>query len=237
LDYAKLLAHGVGSWLEYEHACGHSGLFSEKYLAQPIGHILSGRSNSRALAEYSHPILSENMRGRGRRPAIDFVVCDPYPKVKIGVESKWIGRTSVAVEDIVWDLIRLELLAHMQGARCFFVLGGKRKNLVKLFSSDAFAKGTTNRQRKPFLRDDNNVIHTISVGPIDRKKLGILDSVFRRFPDLRFPSSIVTRRSAPFPEDQVADGFQVYVWEIRSAHNRATFTGESMQTLFSIDKV
>jgi len=237
MDYARLLAHGVGSWLEYEMACGHGGLFSEKYLAQPIGHILSGRSNRRVLAEYRHPILSESMRGPGRRPAIDFVVCDPYPTVKLGVESKWIGKTSVAVDDIVWDLIRLEILAHTQSARCFFVLGGKRKNLLKLFSTEAFAQGTTNRQRKPFLRHDNNVIHTISVGPIDRKKLGMLDSIFRKFPDLKFPYSIVTRRSAPFPEDQVADGYQVYVWEIRSAHRRATFTGDSMRTLFSIDKV
>jgi hypothetical protein len=47
MNYARLLADGVGSWLQYEHACGHSGLFSEKYLAQPIGHILSGRSGNR----------------------------------------------------------------------------------------------------------------------------------------------------------------------------------------------
>jgi hypothetical protein len=119
MDYAKLLAHGVGSWLQYEQACGHSGLFSEKYLAQPIGHILSGRSGNRALAEYAHPVLVKTARGPGRRPAIDFAICNPYPKVEIGVESKWIGKTRPDVESIVWDLMRLELLVHHEGARCF----------------------------------------------------------------------------------------------------------------------
>ena len=63
MNYANLLADGVGSWLQYEHACGHSGLFSEKYLAQPVGHILSARSGNRALAEYIHPILKPHIAG------------------------------------------------------------------------------------------------------------------------------------------------------------------------------
>jgi hypothetical protein len=234
MNYAKLLAHGVGSWLQYEQACGHSGLFSEKYMAQPIGHILSGRSRNRVLAEYTHPILSAGSSGPGRRPAIDFVVCDPYPQVKVGVESKWIGKTRVTIEDIVWDLIRLELLAHHQKAQCYFVLGGKRRNLDDLFDNPAFVHGSTNRQRKPLLRHDNNVIHTISIGPIDKRKLGMLDPFFDRYPDLAFPFRIVSRRSAPFPEDQVINGYQVYVWEVRSISDRMTFRGGAMKTLYPL---
>jgi hypothetical protein len=182
MDYAKLLARGVGAWVQYEWACDHSGLFSEKYLAQPIGHILAGQSKNRASAEYTHTILSAHIKGPGKRPAVDFVVFSKYPKIEIAVESKWFGKTSVPVEDIVWDLVRLELLAH-EGARCFFVFGGKRRNLSKLFSSQAFAKGTTNRQRRPFLRHDSNVVHTISIGPIDKKKFGI----GRRWRQARYP--------------------------------------------------
>jgi hypothetical protein len=91
MDYAKLLARGVGAWVQYEWACDHSGLFSEKYLAQPIGHILAGQSKNRASAEYTHTILSAHMKGPGKRPAVDFVVFGKYPKIEIAIESKWFG--------------------------------------------------------------------------------------------------------------------------------------------------
>jgi hypothetical protein len=174
------------------------------------------------------------MKGRGRRPAVDFVVCEDYPTVSIAVESKWIGKTDVSIEEIVWDLVRLELLAHYDGARCFFVLGGRAKSLNKLFADVAFSKGTSNRTRKPFLRHDNNVIHTISIGPIDKKKLGLLDAAFQKFPDLDFPSEIITRRTTPFPEKQKNDGFQIYVWEISSRLHRTSFLGKRMTSLFPL---
>lgn len=232
VNYAKLLARGVGAWVEYEWACDHSGLFSEKYLAQPIGHILAGQSKNRASAEYTHSVLSGHMKGPGKRPAVDFVVFGKYPKVEIAVESKWLGKTSVAIADIVWDLVRLELLAN-EGARCFFVLGGKRRSVDALFANPAFAKGTTNRSRRAFLRHDSNTLHTISIGPIDKKRLGTLGPMFEKFPGLKFPCSIVTRRSAPFPEHTSLDGYQVYVWEISSLGNRSTFLGRDMENRFS----
>jgi hypothetical protein len=219
-DFAKLLAGGVGSWLQYEHACGHSELFSEKYLTQPIGHILSGRTGKRARAEFTHKVLADRMKGPGRRPAVDFVVSENYPKVSIGVESKWIGKSDVSVESIVWDLVWLELLCHYDGARCFFVLGGRAKGLRKRFADPAFAKGSTNRSRKPFLRHNINAIHPIRIGPTDTKKLGLLNTVYRKYPDLDFPAEIITRRTAPFPKNQTSNGFQVYVWV-----NRPGFAG------------
>jgi hypothetical protein len=94
MDYAKLLARGVGAWVQYEWACDHSGLFSEKYLAQPIGHVLAGQSKNRASAEYTHAVLAAHMKGAGKRPAVDFVVFGNYPKIEIAVESKWFGKTS-----------------------------------------------------------------------------------------------------------------------------------------------
>lgn len=232
MDYARLLAHGVGSWLQFEQACGHSGLFSEKYLAQPIGHILSGRSGNRALAEYTHPVLGSAASGPGRRPAIDFAVCNPYPKVEIGVESKWIGKTQPDVESIVWDIIRLELLVHHEGARCFFVLGGKRGDLEGLFANEMFRHGSTNRRPQPFLRHESNILHTVSLGPIDGVRIPLLGSTFEKYSELKFPSQVVTRRSAPFPEAQIKNGYQIYVWEVRSVARRTTFLGGAMKRYF-----
>ncbi|MCX7310316.1 MAG: hypothetical protein NTV56_00965 [Alphaproteobacteria bacterium] len=234
MDYAKLLARGVGAWVQYEWACDHSGLFSEKNLAQPIGHILAGQSKNRARAEYTHTILASHMKGRGKRPAVDFVVFGEYPKVEIAVESKWFGKTDVTIEDIVWDLVRLELLAN-DGAECFFVLGGTRRSLDKLFADKDFAKGTSNRRPCPFLRHDNNILHPISIGPIDRRKLGILQPMYTKYPDLKFPTNIVTRRTAPFPEMTTIDGYQVYVWKISSAQNRKTFSARRASRIFSVE--
>jgi hypothetical protein len=177
------------------------------------------------------PIQREVSNGPGKRPAIDFVVFGDYPKVEIAVESKWFGKTNVAIEDIVWDLVRLELLAN-EGARCLFVMGGKRRSLDALFGNPAFAKGTSNRRKKPFLHHRSNTLHTIAIGPIDKKKLGILSPMFEKFPDLEFPFLIVTRRTAPSPENTNIEGYQVYVWEISPVGNRSTFLGRDMANRF-----
>jgi hypothetical protein len=232
IDYARILSNGVGAWLQYEQACNHSALFSEKYLAHPIGNILSGQSGERAIAEFVHPVLAPFARGAGRRPAIDFAICDAYPKVAIGVESKWIGNTTPNVESILWDLIRLEILAHQEGARCFFLLGGRRRDLEELFRLAAFHNAATSRTRRPLLRHENNGMHTINIGPIDRARTPYLDDVFGRYPDFEFPSALATRRTAPFPTDQIRSGYQVYVWEVRSVMKRTTFRGGAMKFYF-----
>src|SRR5262249_8205570 len=133
MNYARLLTEGVGSWLHFEYLCDRSGLFSEKYLAHPIGQILSARSANRTIAEYKHPVLAPLAKGAGRRPEVDFVICESYPTISLAVESKWVGQSEPSVESILWDLIRLELIAHQEEARCFFVLGGKRSALETLF--------------------------------------------------------------------------------------------------------
>jgi hypothetical protein len=228
MNYANLLADGVGSWLQYERACGHSGLFSEKYLAQPVGHILSARSGNRALAEYTHPILKPHTAGSGRRPEIDFVVCEQYPSISIAVETKWIGSTKPSVESIAWDLIRLELLAHFENAQCYFVLGGKRVDLERFFGLSAFSNATSDRQRKPLLKHDTPGQHTITFGPLDRARTPILDDVFKKYPELPFPTRVVSHRSMPFPASQTKDGYQVYVWLVRPAQPRTTILGKKI---------
>jgi len=125
MDYAKLLTQGVGAWLHFENACGRSELFSERYMASPIGQILYARSGNRAHAEVKHPVLEKLAKGPGRRPEIDFVVYDRHHKVSIAVESKWIGSTTPSIKSILWDLIRLEMVAHHEKSRSFFVLGGQ----------------------------------------------------------------------------------------------------------------
>ncbi len=121
-NIARLLSEGVGSWLHFEATCDRSGLFNEKYLSYPIGQILSARLGDRVQAEFTHPLLAPLMTGSGRRPQIDFAYCDIWPTPTIAVETKWIGRTKVSVEDIIWDLIRLEMIAASNKQPVFLFL-------------------------------------------------------------------------------------------------------------------
>jgi hypothetical protein len=223
MNYARLLTEGVGSWLHFESACDRSGLFSEKYLTHPIGQILSARSGNRALAEYKHPVLAPLAKGAGRRPEIDFVICESYPTVSVAIESKWIGKSEPTVQSILWDLIRLELVAHHDKARCFFVLGGKRSALERLFARDTFSDALSKPHSRPVLRYKDNVLHKIDLVPTVPIRIPLLKTLFFPYQDAEFPHKIITRRSAPFPPDPKSNHFQVYSWEILAAERRNLF--------------
>src|SRR5579871_3099922 len=136
----RRLAEGVAGWLMYEFQSSRGRLFSEKYLTTPIGNILSGIYRERVLSEFPHPILNLHKMGRGRPPQIDFVIVDQKDreKIAIAVESKWVGANSLNVGDIIWDLIRLELLHNLYKTQCFFVLAGSKRGINELFKHERF---------------------------------------------------------------------------------------------------
>lgn len=223
MDYAKVLTGGVAAWLQFESACDRSGLFSEKYLTAAIGQILSGRSGNRTLAEYKHPQLGPLKSGPGRKPEVDFVVLDPDNKITLAVETKWAGRTKLSTEAIFWDLIRLELIAHHEGARCIFILAGSKQKLDGVFTEPAFADSRTKPQRSPMLRHDNNVLHSTPLVPTVPVRIPMLKKLFAPYGHFEFPEKIVSRRSAPSPATAKKRDYQVYAWEIKPAANRRTF--------------
>jgi hypothetical protein len=223
---SRRLTEGVGGWLQYEYHCNRSELFSEKYLSVPIGGILNSLYDRKVYAEAMHPVLAPVATGSGRRPEIDFAVLDPYPEFKIAIESKWIGRRSVQIEAIIWDLIRLEMIAYECKARCFFVLGGQRRSLDRLFDSKTFtgpvrAKPSTGRK---ILRTDSNKISTLVLDSTFPNRTALLKRLFQNHQDTPMPCRILTRRSSPFPSVCQASQYQVYTWEVMSKHSkRRTF--------------
>lgn len=223
MDYAKVLTGGVAGWLRFESACDRSGLFSEKYLTAAIGQILSGRSGNRTVAEYKHPQLAPLMTGPGRKPEVDFVVRNSDDKIILAVESKWAGRTKLSTEAILWDLIRLELIAHHEGARCIFILGGSKRRLNAVFAEPAFADSKAMPHRRPVLRHDNNVLHSTPLVPTVPVRIPMLKKLFAAYGQFEFPEKVVSRRSAPSPTDARERDYQVYAWEIHPAANRRIF--------------
>src|SRR5437016_5030056 len=132
MNLTRRLTEGVGAWLHFEYMCNRSGLFNERYLSSAVGQILSSVFGDRVHGEFDHPVLGPLMKGRGRRPVIDYVYSDPYPTIKVAVETKWAGSSHTTISNVIWDLIRLEMIADAHKAECIFLLAGQRADLVTL---------------------------------------------------------------------------------------------------------
>lgn len=223
----RRLAEGTASWLNYEFQCNRGDLFSEKYLALPVGQLLKAALPSAAIerveAEVNHPVLAAAATGSGRKPQLDFVIQESG-KITVAVETKWSSRGDINLGDILWDLVRLELIAHDTGAKCYFVLAGFGKRLDKIFKNPDFIK--TNAQQK-----------ISSILPIpalpDSRRFRLDDGFFpgrddlyarmKKYPGVKYPSVVGCTAPHFFPATSINSTFQVYVWSITSSTVRHRF--------------
>lgn len=223
MKLARILCEGVGSWLHFEYSCDRSGLFNEKYLSFPIGQILSSRFPNRVLSEFDHPILAPIMSGPGRRPQVDFVYCEPYPTIRMAVETKWIGKTKVTVEDVLWDLIRLEMIAAEHNAECIFILGGQRGKLESFFRTQKFLGAPSAFGNKPILNHKNVVQNIFPLVPSIPQRIPMLRKFFRTVPDIDYPQRLLTVRTDPFPSNPTLNSYQICAWRVLPMPNREVF--------------
>ena len=131
----RKLVEATASYMRFEQLCHRTELFSESYLAHPIGQFLLARHGSNVRSEWPHPILSEGKTGPGRRPAVDFAVLAEDRKTPaIAIEAKWLGSANDILEQIVRDIIRLELLVWKYKTEAYFLLAGTRRKADALFA-------------------------------------------------------------------------------------------------------
>jgi len=213
MNELRLITEGIGAWLHYEFCSNRSRLFSEKYLAPPIGTILSSIQPDGVHAEFEHQVLSSTMKGPGRRPAIDFVVSSSYPTPRVAIESKWIGKSAPQVHEVMRDLIRLSLLCSKFNTTCYFVLAGRRRRLEEYFCLPEFA-GPQTARGKPILSTVSNRQHAVSLTPDPSYRVALLKKCFARFSDIQVPQRIISRRTEPFPHNAKSVEYQVYGWQI-----------------------
>jgi hypothetical protein len=217
----RVLAQAVGAWLQYEFACNRSNLFNERYLSVPIANALSAVFGHEVRSEFLHPVLAPAMNGPGRRPEVDFAVVKHYPDLMCVVESKWVGSTGLTAADILWDLLRLELIAHNSKVPAYFVLAGRRKNLERFFNSKAFL-GEQTLKRKDFrlLTLDNSWSPTIRVANPKEDRRPIFKKLFEGYPEISFPSRIATSAAQKYPLDCPMFQYQAYAWQIFASSSR-----------------
>lgn len=226
MKIARRLAHGVASWLRFEFQCQRGYLFEEKYLSYPIGQILHAEYGSKVESEVDHPLLTEHTVGRGKRPKMDFAVIK-NEEISLSLESKWIGSTVPKVEDLIWDLIRLELMAHHYNCISIFLLAGQHRGIKKLFSSNAFMAPRENRGPRPILKDGihRSMAMRLDNPPEQRKEA--IKNLVTKYPRIKMPSKISSGKPFFFPEKCNLPDFQVYVWEVSPATPRLSFLAEN----------
>jgi len=203
----RKLAEGLASWLTYEFHCMRGDLFSEKALALPIGNILAASFKERISAEYVHPILKDDHR-RGRRPQLDYVV-EKDGKIVCAVESKWTTTSTIAWRDIMWDLIRLEMMSYQFECSCLMVLAGFGKNIDKLVPGTL----TANHTKVLFGRTK------LLPSKVDLRVSTHLDEYeeeLTRYSKVRFPTCVVVQNPHVYPKSGNNMSFKVLVWKVRS---------------------
>jgi hypothetical protein len=129
----RRLAEGTSSWLLFEFHCKRGDLFSEKYLTVPVGQILTGLFPGQIKSEVNHPLLLTTS-GIGRPAQLDFVVVN-NGTWEVVIETKWIGKTAISLVQMIWDLMRLEILARQNNAVCYFILSGFNKKIIPLLEN------------------------------------------------------------------------------------------------------
>jgi hypothetical protein len=222
MNIKRKLSEGVSSWLMFEFHSNRGRLFGEKYLTTPIGHILSGIYENQVAAELIHPILNSNKTWAGRPPQIDFGISENN-QIKIAVESKWIGKTSPGIGDIIWDLIRLELLNNSYQTTCFFVLGGQKKRLQLLFDNERFQEQNSDGRKRPILRLKKERKQSIRLDSPPPKRALLIKDKMKQYKNVSMPSGIVSGYPVFHPKVCRNSDYQVYVWEISSYKSKPRF--------------
>jgi hypothetical protein len=226
MDLDRTLARGIGGWLQFEHACHRSSIFSEKYLAVPIAQILNTKYGRNVHAEVKHPILGDLSPGRGRPPEIDFVVTDEQQNMKVAIETKWVGETVTkqTVERVIWDLVRLAMIGNNDTIECYFVLAGKKKDLWKLFNNKHFnGELDKNKRTRPILKVRPADFMDVRIDSPRKDRLDLLKPIFALCQDVALPMRLGTGHTRVYPESAFNYEYQVYVWEVLPNKQKIVF--------------
>jgi len=195
------LSKGTTSWLEYEFSCDRGNLFNEKYLSFPIGNILNSITDCMVLTEINHPAIKKLKVGRPLQ--IDFVLHEKGSKSKwkYVVESKWTGTTEPKLEDIFWDLIRLQnIFEYQKDAKCYFVFSGFLKKLKTSKISPLFTEAKDGPSKsKVSLITRSRSFYKIELKHLDKTTKKNLNEKKNKYGQFKMFSEIVIRTPHIFP--------------------------------------
>ncbi len=217
----RTIVEAIGYWLNFEYACKRTELFNERYMSYPIGQFLMARYGHQVRTEYIHPVLTREKTGQGAKPKIDFVVLKQKDSntddelIELAIETKWCSKSNTLVRDIIRDLIRLSLLIHEYDCSAYFILAGKKKDIISLFNDEKFAKSQNIVSSKPILESQPNLIaSTLRLGNPSTFRKKILNDALIPFQNLEIPFSIRTTKFGEYPKNIKTSQYAVYGWRL-----------------------
>lgn len=229
---ADKLSKGLGGWLMYEHHSHRADLFSEKYLAAGIGNILAGNFRNKVFTEFNHPILKN--KKAGRPPQIDFVICND-DKINLAVESKWFGtKTSTSPKpiDVLWDLIRLEILHFTDDSNALFVIAGKKSQIDKFLNCPDFVDKTSTGKSRNLLSTKNSSLILDLIG-CSNERLKMICKLSEKYKKVEFPSKITISKLYKFPTNATNFENEVCVWSVKSVVNAKRYKYQELLERYS----
>jgi len=208
----RKLAEGISGWLIFEFHCMRGDLFSEKYLATPTGQILTSLFDGRVKAEQNHPSLIKKAKTVGRPAQIDFVALDENGNWDIAIETKWITRSPITLTQIIWDLIRLELLLHNKKCnKCYFVISGFNKKF-DILRSTHFHPDSANPK---LITERKNVTIKMNLKKLPATVKGGINKRLAKYESLKIPTALYFSIPHSYPSTSINMTFKTIVWEVK----------------------
>lgn len=215
-EISLALSEGISSWLRFEHYAGREELFSERYLALPIGQILQHCLSGKVSGESDHPVLTTSGK-TGRPPQLDFIVTDDSKQVVLAVESKWAAKSGVSIADVLWDCVRLELAAKHYGCDAIFILAGTRKQVDTVLKSRSFSTKNSRLEPTYVLNLHGSGKHSVKINSAKDAYIVPLHNLLRSYPGISWPSELVCGSGTQVPQSVSANSYTAVVWHIQSA--------------------
>ena len=157
-------------------------------------------------------LLNERSR---QKTKVDFGVVNGDGETVVVVESKWIGKTTPNVIDVIWDILRLEMLvAQSNLTRAFFVLAGKKQKLYNFFESEDFRGPKGDLQTRPVMSYKGGGRYKLPLRPIQYFRVPLLRQLLAANQVFLSQRKLFTKRFKPFPENCKNNQYQVFVWEV-----------------------
>lgn len=206
----RRLAEGTAAWLSFEFICNRGDLFSEKQLVTPVGQILianSGSSKSRIKTEVSHSVLT---KGRGRPLQLDFVLMEGQ-KWLLAVETKWVANTMVSIESIIWDLVRLELIAKNEKCPVYFIIAGFAKKIKEVLKGTHLIDDVTTKEMITY---KGRQLISLNLTKAPQKIKDYINNKMKDFPLITIPRKLYFEFPHSYPETKINMSFETIVWKV-----------------------
>ncbi len=222
------IALALNSWLTFEQMCGREPLFSEAYLAYPMGQFLGSEFGSRLVAEFPHPILAPLKTGRGDKPRIDFAVVRSDGRVEIAIETKWLSSSQTLQRDIIRDLVRLELMVSNQDSEAWLVVAGEASKFEALVGTEKFQGHPAHVGSDPILPHGTSRDGRLRLNKPAKFRYEMLKAALEPFHGVDLTDCIHTTRFGPYPSTAPGAKYVTYLWRVNVRRQLGRFRYETV---------